>query len=537
MTLKKKKFNIPNTFTIVFFIIVVAAVLTWIIPSGEFMKEVKEVDGSLREVIVPDSYHLVEKEIQTWQIFSAFFNGFVKTANIIVFILMIGGAFWILNFTKAINIGILSFLKIIAALQKKRLFRHININTIVLVSIMIVFSLFGAIFGMSEETLAFVIIFVPLAISMGYDSIVGLSICYLAAHIGFAGGIFNPFTIGIAQGFAGIPLFSGFEYRFLCWLIFTFFVIVFILWYANKIKKNPEKSPTYKIDNYWREQHKPDELEKINYHSSPIAWILYAILSIGFIYLSIKIPLTEIKLNHQILTFPVFPITTVFFMLFGFVSLRKSVHFFILLLLFLTIWILIVGVLGYQWYIMEIATLFFVLGICAGIAFKCSADKIAKLFLEGCKDIMNAALIVGLAGGIIIILQDGKIIDTILYNISNGMQGLSKAETVGGMYLFQTVLNLIIPSGSAKAALTIPIMAQFADLLQVSRQSMVLAFQFGDGITNIFTPASGVLIGCLGIARIPYVIWVKWVYKFLLFLLVLGFFLLLPPLFLSINGF
>jgi uncharacterized ion transporter superfamily protein YfcC len=103
--------------------------------------------------------------------------------------------------------------------------------------------------------------------------------------------------------------------------------------------------------------------------------------------------------------------------------------------------------------------------------------------------------------------------------------------------LFQTVLNLIIPSGSAKAALTIPIMAQFADLLQVSRQSMVLAFQFGDGITNIFTPASGVLIGCLGIARIPYVIWVKWVYKFLLFLLVLGFFLLLPPLFLSINGF
>ena len=188
---------------------------------------------------------------------------------------------------------------------------------------------------MSEETLAFVIIFVPLAISMGYDSIVGLSICYLAAHIGFAGGIFNPFTIGIAQGFAGIPLFSGFEYRFLCWLVFTFFVIVFILWYANKIKKNPEKSPTYKIDNYWREQHKPDELEKINYHSSPIAWILYAILSIGFIYLSIKIPLTEIKLNHQILTFPVFPITTVFFMLFDFSVLEKRS--FLYYFLFLTI--------------------------------------------------------------------------------------------------------------------------------------------------------------------------------------------------------
>ncbi|MBP7101699.1 MAG: YfcC family protein [Bacteroidales bacterium] len=537
MSIKKSFFIIPHTFTIVFIIIVISSILTWIIPAGEFEREIHVFDGNSREIVIPDSYHSVENVPQTWQVFSAFFKGFVKTSNIIVFILMIGGAFWILNFTKAIDIGILSFLKIIKKIQKNRLFKHININSIIITSIMIVFSLFGAIFGMSEETLAFIIIFVPLSISMGYDSIVGMAICYLAAHIGFAGGIFNPFTIGIAQGFAHIPLFSGFEYRFICWCIFTTIGILFVLWYANKIKKNPKKSLTYHIDNYWRERSKSDNLEKVSYFTSITAWILWIVLSFLFIYLSFLFPQTEIKLSHQLFSLPAFPITTVLFMLLGFLSLKKSVHFFILLLLFLTIWMLIIGVLGYEWYIMEIATLFFSLGIFTGIAYNCSLDKIMKLFLEGNKDIMNAALIVGLAGGIIVILQDGKIIDTILNNMTLSMQGLSEAGTIGGMYAFQTLLNLIIPSGSAKAALTIPIMSQFADLLHISRQSMVLAFQFGDGITNMFTPASGVLIGCLGIARIPYTIWIKWIFKFLIVLIILGFLLLLPPLYLNINGF
>ena len=378
MTIKKPSFKIPNTFTIVFFIIIIASILTWIIPSGEFDREIRIIDSSTREVVIPDSYHSVDKEIQTWQIFSAFFNGFVNTSNIIVFILMIGGAFWIFNFTKAINIGIMSFLKIITKIQKYRLFKYININNIIIASIMIVFSLFGAVFGMSEETLAFIIIFVPLSISMGYDSIVGMAMCYLAAHVGFAGSIFNPFTIGIAQGFANIPIFSGFEYRFICWCIFTTVGILFVLWYANKIKKNPQKSLTYHIDNYWREKNKVNDLESVSYHTSATAWGLWIGLSLLFIYLSISYPLTEIKLSHQLFSLPIFPITTALFIVLGIFSLKKSVHFFILLLLFLTIWILIVGVLGYEWYIMEIATLFFALGICSGIAFRCSINKIMK---------------------------------------------------------------------------------------------------------------------------------------------------------------
>jgi uncharacterized ion transporter superfamily protein YfcC len=177
------------------------------------------------------------------------------------------------------------------------------------------------------------------------------------------------------------------------------------------------------------------------------------------------------------------------------------------------------------------------MGISAGLAYGAGIDHIFKLFLEGCKDILNAALIVGLAGGIIIILNDGKIIDTLLYGMSNSLKDVGQTGSLGMMYLFQNLLNLIIPSGSAKAALTIPIMSQFSDIIQISRQTMVLAFQFGDGITNMITPASGVLLGCLGVARIPYTVWAKWIIRFILLLFVAGFLLLLPTLFFAFNGF
>ena len=177
------------------------------------------------------------------------------------------------------------------------------------------------------------------------------------------------------------------------------------------------------------------------------------------------------------------------------------------------------------------------MGIATGAAFSLRFDKIIRLFLDGCKDIMVAALVVGMAGGIIIILEDGKIIDTILHGISQAMTDTGKEGAVGAMYAIQTVLNIFIPSGSAKAALTIPMMAEFSDIIGVSRQLTVLAFQFGDGITNMITPTSGVLIGVLGVARIPYAKWVKFIWPFILGLIIIGFLLLLPPLFVGFNGF
>jgi len=199
--------------------------------------------------------------------------------------------------------------------------------------------------------------------------------------------------------------------------------------------------------------------------------------------------------------------------------------------------LLVVGVMGYSWYIEEIATLFFAMGIFSGIASGYNADKITKLFIEGVNDIMSAALIVGLAGGIIVILEDGQVIDTILYYLSKMMNGMGQIASVGIMYIIQTMINIIIPSGSAKAALTMPIMAPFSDLIGVSRQATVMAFQFGDGFTNMITPTSGVLIAVLGVAKIPYQKWVKWIFPLMIILIILGFLLLIPTVTMKLNGF
>ena len=466
--------RIPHTFTIVFGLIVLAAVLTWVVPAGEYLRQT--VDG--REVVLNDSYHRVESAPQTWQIFSALFNGFVDKADIIIFILMVGGAFWILNNSHAIDVGVMSFLRRIRRLSRYKLIQKLGVENIIITLVMILFSLFGAIFGMSEETIAFVVVFIPLAIQMGYDSLVGVCMCYVAAHVGFAGAMLNPFTIGIAQGIADLPLFSGLEYRVFCWVVLTVVGIAFVLWYAHRVKAKPERSPVYKLDDYWRQR---------------------------------------VESSAQ-----------------STLTVRQGI---ILVILLLTIVALVVGVLEFGWYIAEISALFLAMGILCGIVDKQGADDIAKLFLAGCKDILSAALVVGLASGIIFILKDGHIIDTILYGLTRSLSQLGEVASLGVMYLFQTLLNVVMPSGSAKAALTMPIMAQFADLMDVSRQTTVLAFQFGDGFTNMLTPTSGVLIGVLGMARIPYGTWLKWVWKFILALIAIGFLLMLPTLWLNLPGF
>lgn len=466
--------RIPHTFTIVFSLIVLAAMLTWVVPAGEFLRHT--VDG--REVVVSDSFHFVDRAPQTWQIFSALFNGFVDKADIIIFILVVGGAFWIVTGSRAIDVGVMAFLRHVNRLSRYKIIGKLGVDNIIIAMVMLLFSLFGAIFGMSEETLAFVVVFVPLAITMGYDSIVGVCMCYVAAHVGFAGAMLNPFTIGIAQGIAGIPLFSGLEYRVVCWLILTVLGIAFVLWYAHRVKRNPERSPVYQLDDYWRNRSNSIEQQRL--------------------------------------------------------STRQGL---ILVLFFLTIVALVVGVLVWGWYITEISALFLAMGILAGILDRQSADDIAKLFLAGCKDILSAALVVGLASGIIVILKDGRVIDTLLYGLTRSLAQTGEITSLGVMYIFQTLLNLVMPSGSAKAALTMPIMAQFADLIHVSRQTTVLAFQFGDGFTNMLTPTSGVLIGVLGIARIPYGTWLRWVWKFILALIVIGFILMLPTLWLDLPGF
>lgn len=534
--------RIPHTFTIVFVLILLSAVCTWIVPAGEFSREVvtvSQADGSTatREVVDGHSFHFVERQAQSWQVFAALFDGFVDKADIIIFILMVGGAFNILNNSRAIEMGVMAFLRRVLRLNRHRFFERLGVENLIIALVMLMFSLFGAVFGMSEETIAFVVVFVPLAISMGYDSIVGVCMCYVAAHVGFAGAMLNPFTIGIAQGIAGLPIFSGLEYRFLCWLVLTAIGIAFVLWYAGRVKRNPERSPMYKLDAYWRDRQAEQLAADVQKGPTTAGWVVYGLLSAVMIACAVLWTTTTIALGGGTAQLPLLPVLAGLFVVSGWLMHCKSVHYLILDIMLFTIGYLIVGVLGYGWYVKEISALFFAMGIVSGIADRQGADGIAKLFLAGCKDLLSAALVVGLASGIIFILRDGKVIDTILYALTRSLAETGAVASVGVMYLFQTLLNLVMPSGSAKAALTMPIMAQFSDLINVSRQTAVLAFQFGDGFTNMITPTSGVLIACIGVARIPYATWVKWVWKFILGLIGVGFLLLLPTVFFAFPGF
>ena len=547
-----KKRKVPHTFVIVFCCIIVAAMMTWFIKPGKYVKEalVEEGQTASDSVMVfyyqdqlPEPYaQEFHAQPQTWQVFSALFKGFESKSDIIVFILIIGGAFWIMNKSHAIDKGIMAFLRFTQRLEHKKFFRKIGVNNMVITMVMLVFSLFGSVFGMSEETIAFTLIIIPLAISMGYDSIVGVCMVYVAAHIGFSGAMLNPFTIGIAQGIAKIPLFSGLGYRTFCWVILTIIGIVFVLLYAKKVKKDPQSSIMYDGDEYWRSQKTEDGRQKTEDFSTlnsqlSAAWWVFGIVSAVLVFCAIRYPMTTLKVGNGTATLPLLPIGAGLFVIVGFFALRKAVHYFILTLLFGTVYYLVLGVLGYGWYIMEIATLFLFMGVCSGFAIGKSASDIAKLFVEGMGDILSAAVVVGLAAGIVIVLQDGGVIDTILYGLSKSMNNLGTIASTEIMYGIQTLINIVIPSGTAKAAITMPIMAPFSDLIGVSRQTTVMAFQFGDGFTNMITPTSGVLIATLGVARIPWEKWVRFIWKFILVLIAVGALLLIPTVTMSLSGF
>lgn len=528
--------KIPHTYALIFYIIIFSAILTWFIPGGEFDKEFITINNSEQEVIIAGTYHPVESKAQTWEIFSAFYKGFIDKSEIIIFIFMVGGAFMIVGKSRAIDAGIFAFLKATTKMEKIKFFKKVGVENLILSSIMLIFSIFGAVFGMSEETIPFVLIIVPLAISMGYDSITGVALVFVAAAMGFAGAILNPFTIGVAQGIAQLALFSGIKYRLFSWVIINIFGISYILIYAKKIKKHPEKSLVCPDDLYWR-QRESATINHIEYKRTKSSIFVFALVFIFMIYQSYENTITIFTFGLEKFKFPLIPILTVFFAISSFFSIKKSAHFFVLNLFAFTIIFLVAGVMAYGWYMMEIATLFMALGIFAGISMADSSNKIVSHFLEGVKDIASAALIVGLAGGIIEILNDGKIIDTILYETSNSFDGFSKVSSISLMYIFQTILNLFIPSGSGQAALTMPIMSPLADLMNIPRQAAVMAFQFGDGFTNMITPTSGVLMGVLSVAKIPYDKWFKWMFPFLIGLIIIAFLLLIPTVTMSLNGF
>lgn len=456
----EQKRTFPDTIAIILGIMAVFVLLTWIVPAGTF--ERTEVDG--RELIVPGSYQRVEAAPQgLFALLKAPIRGFVGAAQIIAFVFLVGGSFKILTQTGSVDAGLQS---IVRFTERKPQFKRF-----ILPLVIVLFSLAGSTFGMSEETLVFVLLTIPLALALGYDSIVGVAISFVGAGLGFAGAFINPFTIGVAQGIAELPPGSGMGYRILVWLIVTAVGVAYIMRYALRIERDPTRSPVYELD---RVRH-PEELQG-----------------------GAKQDFT-----------------------------RR--HVWVLLSLAAALALLVVGVSRWGWYIAEIAGLFIGLGIVAGLLGKLSLDEAIEAFKNGAAEMITAALVIGLARGLIVLAEDGRIMDTLLHAVAQASEGLPRTVTVVIMFLLQSSLNFFVPSGSGQAALTMPIMAPLSDLLGISRQTAVLAYQFGDGISNLIIPTSGVTMGVLAIARIPYTIWLRWMLPFFLLLSVLAMLLLLPP--------
>lgn len=453
-----KKF--PDTLLIIFGIMIVFIGLTWLVPAGEFERTV--VNG--REVLVPGSYERVEANPQgLGALLQGPVRGFISAAQIIAFVFLVGGAFGIITRTGAIDAGLQSIIKFSE--------RHPKYRHWILPVVITLFSLAGATFGMSEEVLVFVLITIPLALALGYDSITGIAVSFVGAGLGFAGAFINPFTIGVAQGIAELPPASGMGYRLVVWAVTTVIGIVYIMRYVLKLEKDPTLSPVYELD----QQRGPGQLGKTEN--------------------------LEFTRGHR----------------------------YVLLALTAALLLLVYGVGQWGWYINEIAGLFIGLGIVTGMISHLGLEESVAAFKDGAKDMLTAALVIAMAKGLIVIAEDGKIIDTLLHTIAGLSEGLPKPVTVEIMFVFQTLLNFFVPSGSGQAALTMPIMAPLSDLLGISRQTAVLAFQFGDGLSNLIIPTSGVTMGVLAIAKIPYNVWVKWFLPLFLILCAACMLMLLPP--------
>lgn len=447
----------PNVLVLIFGILVLVAGLTWIVPGGTFQREDREIEGvGKRAIVIPGSYAEVDATPQGgWAVLKAPMRGFEAAAEVIGFILLVGGAFGVLNKTGAIT-------RSLGHLTRRATGRS---RYVMIPVLMFVFSLGGALFGMAEETIIFAMITVPLAVSLGFDVFTGIAIPFIGSQAGFATAFVNPFTLGIAKGIAGQPFDDGKEYRILCWVIVTAVCAAFVTWHASRVARDPSRSPTPQADDHWRTQ-------------MPAAGSV------------------EGKLRT---TDP------------------------IVMLAFLASMVLLgVGALSWDWYIVELAGLFLGMAIVCGAIARLSPREMADAFVDGAKDLAMAALLVAFARAILIVAQDGQIIDTLLFHMSSGLGSLGDVGATQAMYAAHTGINFFVPSGSGQAALTMPVMVPLSDLVHIPRETAILAFQFGDGFTNMIIPTNAVLVSILSAARVEYGTWFRWFIKFQLFLIVLG---------------
>lgn len=433
----KKEKKAINPFILLFCVLVFMAILSYILPAGQYERAVAE-NG--RTMVVPGTYASIDRTpVGPLKVFAAIHEGMVQGAPIIFYVLLIGGTIGVMTHTGAMN-------AMLTAVSKK-----LANNRFWFVAIMVLlFSLGGSFIGMAEEALIYAPIVVPIALALGYDVFTGVAIVMVGMGVGFTTAVMNPFTVGIAQGVAELPLFSGLWLRLVLYAVTYVAFVIFIYLHGEKVRKNPEIG-------VWGDK---------DYH---LASQQATEIEVAF------------ETRHK-LTLATFVIGLV---------------------------VIVFGVMKLGWYLGEYAAVFVIMGVIMAVVNKLTPDDFIKIYLDGARDILGGALIIGLARAIVVVLTMGNIIDTILYEAAVVLEQLPATLSVAGMFVVQALIHILVPSGSGQAMLTMPIMTPLADILGVTRQTAVLVFTLADGVGNTWIPTLGILMAILSMMKIPYSKWIK----------------------------
>lgn len=443
----KWKWEMPDTYVILLFVLLLAAAATYIVPAGTFEREVVEEV----ERVVPNTYSETEQNPTGFMdIFLALQSGMVQSGGLIFLVLFAGGAFEVVERSGAIKGGILR------AVNKTR---GKEFWLIALVSIL--FALGGAVGAVANSIIPFVAIGLIIARALKLDAIVAVSITFGATFAGFNVGFLNPYTVGIAQSIADVPLFSGMMLRIFAFVVIVGATIYYTWRYAKKILKDPAESLVGVLEEGGGD---PSELEA---------------------------PFT---VRHKLIL--------------SFVALCLAFFVF--------------ATIQFQWSIDHMAAFFIIIGIGSGIIAGMDYNKLTMTFLEGCKNLVYGALIIGVARAILIVMENAQILDTFVYALSVPLEGLTPVFAALGMFVANGMINFLVPSGSGQAMIVMPILSPLADMIGVTRQVAVQAYQFGDGFTNSIFPTSGPLMASLAIAGVPWIKWAKWMLPLLLIWVVIA---------------
>lgn len=447
------RFKLPHVFIILFSFIVLVAILSYVVPVGEYSR-IQGLEG--RMVLDPNSYHSVpQSPVTLLQVFTAIPQGIVDAGWILVLTFFVGGAFGVISKTGTLEI-------VIASLAKRFAKRGIVIIPV----LMLVFATIDTFIGMPELDLVYIPIIMPLIIALGFDSITAAAIPLLGSMAGFTASLTNPFLIGISQKICEVPLYSGIGFRVFCFFVTVPVAIIYVWLYAKKIRKNPELSAVYEEDAKKREMYGNKASEDV-------------------------VPATT---RQKLVGFTIIG-------LFGY---------------------MIFGILQYGWDIPQMGGLFMAIGIISGIIGGLNGDEICEAFVEGCRDVLLGALLIGAARGITVIMTEGNLIDSVVHGLALILANLPGEVTGVGILIMTTIFNFIVSSGSGKAVILMPILSPLADVVHISKNAAILAYQYGDGATMTLWPTSGYFMACLAVAGVSWTKWVKFYWKCALMMLGLG---------------